>query len=113
MADLDYPVVPFSSRCASSRRHGDIPVIFTQIGQVGFWSHNGVPIRLVYEVANLNSNRERQIDLVTTQAGRFFGSAGKLVTVSELKFQLLRLLGEESMRIINPFVDKVMGINDK
>lgn len=113
MADPDYPTVPFTSRCVTSRRREDVPVIFTRIGRVAFYSHNGVPIRLILSSSdNGNVGSDLGFDLVTTQAAKYFGSAGKLVTVSELKFHLLRLLGEESLRIINPFVDKLMGTND-
>jgi hypothetical protein len=101
----EYPAVTFTSRCLTSMRRDEIPVIFTQIGQVAFWSHNGVPIRLIHETATT-----RTLDLVTPQAGKYFGSTGKRVTLAELKFHMLRLLGEESLRIIDPYVDKLLGV---
>jgi hypothetical protein len=84
-----------------------VPVIFTQIGHVAFWSHNGSPIRLVHETAT-----KRTLDLVTHQARMYFGTTGKLVTLSELKFHMLHLLGEESLRIIDPFVDRLLGVKE-
>lgn len=99
----DYPVIPLTSRTVGHVRRGDVPLYYTQIGRVSFYMHEGQLVRVMCGDLDLG------IGYSIRTSNLFPGETIKQVSMAELKFHLLRLLGEEALRIIDPFIDKKLN----
>lgn len=103
----DYPQINVSSRFVRPKRKEDLATLAVTIGRVSFYMHDGILVRLICGDINLTLNGAGLQNLFPSE------NLGRRVGLNELKFQLVRLLGEQSMQIVEPYIDKALGLHDK